>query len=123
MDKIIYLWDMGLKLPFINPKLQLAIPKTEPIYENSGAIGFNGTHLVIGGVNQVGVLSLKNIKVRVVKLITSQTGFRGSKLKKKHRYFDLIGRTSWDRLIFVRSICCVKKQVGIEHLTVKQENI
>ena len=76
MDKIIYLWDLGLKLPFINPKLQLAIPKTEPIYENSGAIAFNGTHLVIGGVNQVGVLSLKNIKVRVVKLIDNKTGFR-----------------------------------------------
>ena len=82
MDKIIYLWDLGLKLPFINPKLQLAIPKTEPIYENSGAIAFNGTHLVIGGVNQVGVLSLKNMKVLVVQFIAYQTGNRGLKIKK-----------------------------------------
>lgn len=82
MDKIIYLWDLGLKLPFINPKLQLAIPKTEPIYENSGAIAFNGTHLVIGGVNQVGVLSLKNMKVLVVQFIADQTGNRGLKIKK-----------------------------------------
>ena len=82
MDKIIYLWDLSLKLPFINPKLQLAIPKTEPIYENSGAIAFNGTHLVIGGVNQVGVLSLKNIKVPVVQFFVDLTGSRGSKIKK-----------------------------------------
>ena len=84
MDKIIYLWDLGLKLSFINPKLQLAIPKTEPIYENSGAIAFNGTHLVIGGVNQVGVLSLKNIKVQILQFIPDQPG-----------------STSWDSRNFV----------------------
>lgn len=64
MDKFVYIWDLNRNSarPFLTPMLTLAISKSDPHYDNHGALTFNGDHLVIGGRNAVTIISMHKLR-------------------------------------------------------------